>query len=162
LNIEKPLAAAATLISAGFVEEASGVLAEIEKTYGGTLDSKMSFEVRKLKAKIMAVSGEATETIIPILEEMAAQNPLDGEVILLLADYYSENGNFEKAEFLYERVENISNYEAEALFRYGKALVAQARYRDAVRAIERAQDINPKDHVEDYLLAVRNVARALR
>jgi len=162
LNVEKPIAAAATLIEAGFVDAASEVLAEIDKTYGGSLDSKLSFQVRKLKAKIQAESGQASADIIPVLEEMASQNPLDGDVLILLADYYSTAGNFEKAEFLYERAQNIGRFEDKALFHYGKALVAKEKYRDALRAIERAQDINPKDHVEEYLNGVRNVVRAVR
>lgn len=162
LNVEKPIAAAATLIEAGFVDAASEVLAEIDKTYGGSLDSKLTFEVKKLKAKIQAASGEATASIIPTLEEMAAQNPLDGDVLILLADYYAQEGNFEKAEFLYERAQSISKYEDKALFHYGKALVGKQRYREAIRALDRAQDIRPKQNVEEYLVAVRNVYRAVR
>lgn len=162
LNVEKPIAAAATLIEAGFVDAASEVLAEIEKTYSGSLDSKVSFQVKKLKAKIQAESGAATADIISTLEEMSAENPLDGDVLVLLADYYSNNGNFEKAEFLYERAQNISRFEGKALFHYGKALVAQERYNDALRALQRAQDIDPRPSIDAYLASVRNVARALR
>jgi tetratricopeptide (TPR) repeat protein len=162
LNVEKPIKAAATLIEAGFVDAASEVLAEIDKTYGSSLDSKLSFEVRKLKAKIQAESGQASASIIPILEEMASQNPLDGDVLILLADYYSSAGNFEKAEFLYERAQNIGRFEAKAFFHYGKALVAKKKYREALRALERAQEISPKDYVEEYLNGVRNVTRAVQ
>lgn len=162
LNVEKPIAAAATLIEAGFVDAASEVLAAITSTYGGSLDSKVSFQVRKLKAKIQAESGAATADIIPILEEMSAQNPLDGDVLILLADYYSNSGNIEKAEFLYERAQNISRFEGKALFHYGKALVAQKRYNDALRALQRAQDIDPGPSIDSYLASVRNVARAIR
>mgnify|MGYP001363714983 CR=1 FL=1 len=162
LNVEKPLAAAATLIDTGNADAATEVLAAIQNTYGNSLDSKQSFEVRKLKAKVQAAAGKATSDIIPILEEMSAQNPLDGEVLILLADYYSNGGNFEKAEFLYERAQNIGIYESKALYHYGKALVAKEKYREALRALERAQDIDPKDEVEKYLIAARNVYRAVR
>ena len=162
LNVEKPITAAATLIEAGFYDAATEVLTEIDRTYGRSLDSKLSFEVRKLKAKIQAATGGATAAIIPTLEEMSAENPLDGDVLILLADYYSSSGNFEKAEFLYERAQSIPQYEARALFHHGKALVSKERYRDAVRSIERAQDLDPQDHVEDYLVGVRNVYRAVR
>ena len=93
---------------------------------------------------------------------MAAQNPLDGDVLILLADYYSEAGNFEKAEFLYERAQSIAQYEAKALYHYGKALIGQTKYREAIRSLERAQDIDPQDLVEEYLIAARNVYRAVR
>lgn len=162
LNVERPITAAATLIEAGFVDEATEVLAEIDRAYGGSLDSKLAFDVKKLKAKIQAGKGNASASIIPILEEMTAQNPLDGDVLILLADYYSKAGNFEKAEFLYERAQSIAEYEAKALYHYGKALISQAKYREAIRALERAQDIDPKDLVEEYLLAARNVYRAVR
>jgi tetratricopeptide (TPR) repeat protein len=162
LNVEKPLAAAATLIDTGNADAATEVLAAIQKTYGNSLDSKQSFEVRKLNAMVQAVAGMATDDIIPILEEMAAQNPLDGEVLIMLADYYSNGGNFEKAEFLYERAQSIGIYESKALYHYGKALVAKEKYREALRALERAQEIDPRDEVEDYLVAARNVYRAVR
>ena len=162
LNVEKPIAAAAILIEAGFADAASEVLAEIDKNYGGSLDSKLTFEVKKLKAKIQAASGEASAAIIPTLEEMTAQNPLDGDVLILLADYYAKSGNFEKAEFLYERAQSISFFEAKALFHYGKALVANEKYREAIRALDRAQSIDPQDEVEAYLIAAQNVYRAVR
>jgi tetratricopeptide (TPR) repeat protein len=93
LNVEKPIAAAAELIEAGFVDAASEVLAEIDKNYGSSLDSKLSFDVKKLKAKVQAASGGASSSIIPTLEEMASQNPLDGDVLILLADYYATSGS---------------------------------------------------------------------
>lgn len=161
LNVEKPLDAAATLIDAGFTDAANEVLSEIQKTYGNSLDSKQSFEVRKLQAKIQAGSGQATAAIIPTLEEMAAENPLDGEVLILLADYYSSSGNFEKGEFLYERAQSIGRYESKALYHYGKALMSHGKYREAIRALERAQNIDPRDEIEEYLVAARNVYRAV-
>jgi len=93
---------------------------------------------------------------------MVVENPLDGDVLIMLADFYAQGGNFEKAEFLYERAQNLRDFEAKAYFHHGKALVAVEEYREAVRALERAQDVKPQDHVEEYLLGVRNVYRAVR
>ncbi len=162
LNVEKPLAAASTLINAGFYEEAKRVLSEINRVYGKSLDSKVAFIMRKLEAKIDASTGAADGKVINILEDMIEQNPLDGDVLIMLADYYSTSGRFEKAEFLYKRAQNISEYEAKSLFHYGKALVAKGDYRKAVRTLERAQDSDPKDNVAEYLAAVTNVYHAVR
>lgn len=162
LNVEKPLDASAILIESGFFEAADEVLSEIQSSYQGNLDSKQEFEVKKLKAKIRAASGASSSDIIPTLEEMAAQNPLDGDVLILLADYYASVGRFEKAEFLFERAQNIPRFEAKALYHYGKALMNRENYREAIRALERAQDIDPRDDVEEYLIAARNVYRAVR
>ena len=162
LNVEKPIDAASNLIDAGFFDAASEVLAEINRSYGNSLDSKMAFVVRKLNAKIQAASDKMSSAIVPILESMVTENPLDGDVLIMLADFYAQNENFEKAEFLYERAQNLRDYEAKALFHYGKALVAMEQYREAVRALERAQDVKPQDHVEEYLVGVRNVYRAVR
>ncbi len=162
LNVEKPIEAAANLIEAGFYDAASEVLTEINRGYGNSLDSKLAFVVRKLNAKIQAASGNMPDSIVPLLESMVLENPLDGDVLIMLADYYAQGGNFEKAEFLYERAQNLRNFEAKAYFHHGKALVAEEQYREAVRALERAQDVKPQDHVEDYLVGVRNVYRAVR
>ena len=162
LNVEKPIEAAANLIEAGFFDAASEVLTEINRSYGNSLDSKLAFVVRKLNAKIQAATDNMSESIVPLLESMVVENPLDGDVLIMLADFYAQGGNFEKAEFLYERAQNLRDFEAKAYFHHGKALVAVEQYREAVRALERAQDVKPQDHVEEYLLGVRNVYRAVR
>ena len=162
LNVEKPIEAASNLIEAGFFDAASEVLAEINNTYGNSLDSKLAFVVRKLNAKIQAANDNMPSSIVALLESMVVENPLDGDVLIMLADYYAQNGNFEKAEFLYERAQNLGDYEAKAYFHHGKALVTEERYREAVRALEQAQDVKPQVHVEEYLTGVRNVYRAVR
>ncbi len=162
LNVEKPIEAAGDLIDAGFYDAASEVLTEINRSYGNSLDSKMAFVVRKLNAKIQAATNNMSESIVPLLESMVVENPLDGDVLIMLADYYAQGGNFEKAEFLYERAQNLRDFEAKAYYHHGKALVAVEQYREAVRALERSQDVQPLDHVEDYLVGVRNVYRAVR
>ena len=162
LNVEKPIEAAADLIDAGFYDAAAEVLTEINRSYGNSLDSKMAFVVRKLNAKIQAAGNNMSKSIVPLLESMVVENPLDGDVLIMLADYYAQGGNFEKAEFLYERAQNLRDFEAKAYYHHGKALVAVEQYREAVRALERAQDVQPLDHVEDYLVGVRNVYRAVR
>jgi hypothetical protein len=39
--------------------------------------------------------------------------------------------------------------------------MAHAKYRESIRALERAQNIDPRDEVEEYLVAARNVYRAV-
>ena len=143
-NVEKPIEAAANLIEAGFFDAASEVLTEINRSYGNSLDSKLAFVVRKLNAKIQAATDNMSESVVTLLESMVVENPLDGDVLIMLADFFAQD------------------FEAKAYFHHGKALVAVEQYREAVRALERAQDVKPQDHVEEYLLGVRNVYRAVR
>jgi len=161
LSIEKPIAAANTLVAAGYFDEAEEVVKIITENFAQSLDSKMKFEVQKLQAQILAAKGSSNSRVIALLEQMTAQNPLDGDILILLADYYAPN-NFEKAEFLYERAEEISSYEAKAYFHHGKALVDAGKYREALSKIQHSMDIYPVDNVEAYLIGVRNLYRAVR
>jgi len=161
LSIDKPLSAANTLVAAGYFDEAEEVVKIIADTYGNSLDSKMKFEVQKLQAQILAAKGTSNSKVIALLEQMVAQNPLDGDILILLADYYAPN-NFEKAEFLYERAEEISAFEAKAYFHHGKALVEAGKYREALSTIQHSMDIYPQDNVEAYLVGVRNLYHAVR
>jgi tetratricopeptide (TPR) repeat protein len=92
------------------------------------------------------------------LEEVVSLDPLDGEALIMLGQFYSP-ANAEKAIFYYERAEGIEKYEAEARLRHGQILVKGGKYQDALPLLKRAQELKPRDDLQRYIEQVERAAR---
>ena len=53
-------------------------------------------KILQLEARVQLANGEEAKAI-KTLEQIVDKDPLDGESLLLLADYYGRNDNVEKA-----------------------------------------------------------------
>ena len=65
----------------------------------------------------------------------------------------------EKAAFYYERAASLEDFEAEAKVRHAQLLVGQSRYQEALPLLRRAQNLNPRDSVQEYLDQVERLAQ---
>ncbi len=114
----------------------------------------------KLEARIASARGPANTEAARILEEIVQLDPLDGEALILLGQHHATAGDLEKATFLFERAEGISQFEAEASLRHAQCLVRGGKYQQAVPLLKRTQDIRPREDVARYLEQVERAARA--
>ncbi len=151
-----PLRAARILASRGALNESKRLLGRVagNKT---ALDEAHLKEMLKLQARVAVAEGGGTD-VVPILEEVVAVDPLDGEALILLAQHYGRNVP-EKAIFYYERAAGIEQYEAEAKLYHGQLLVGQARYQDAIPLLRRAYELRPREDIADYLKQVERIAK---
>jgi len=156
------LGAASRLLGPDSVEEASQLVVNVAETYGDQLDPRDRYMLAKLRAQIAVYRNEADDKVAALLEEVVAQNPLDGEVLVLLAGYYADEGDIEKASLLFDRAAKVDSFEAEALFQWAKMLVDNNRYDRAIRLLRRSLDLRSSDHVDMYLGQVENIQRATR
>ena len=89
-----------------------------------------------------------------------ALDPLDGEALILLGQHSSRAGEIEKAIFYYERAASLEKFEADAKVRHAQLLVKTGNYADALPLLRRAQQLKPRDNIQDYLEQVERVAKS--
>jgi len=126
-----------------------------------SLDSSLKIRMLKTQARI-AVAEENSVTAVKLLQEIHAASPLDGEVIMLLADHYAKADDREQSMFYLERALKIPTVEAPASIKLAQAIMAQsARETDktkrgeklqrAIELIKRANELKPNDALARYL-----------
>lgn len=157
-NLPKALRAADILASRGALKEAGELLEKIKVGAGSNLTGTDEIKWLKLSAKVAMGSGDGAKAI-QVLEEVTQRNPLDAEALMLAGDYYSKNGQPEKAQFRYETAGKITGFEAEALVKQAQLLVASRKYDTALELLRKAQKVKPRDNVQRYLERVEQVAR---
>ncbi|MBZ0254926.1 tetratricopeptide repeat protein, partial [bacterium] len=115
-------------------------------------------DILKLRARLAVADGTAEEEV-KVLEEIVKLDPLDGEALILLGQNCNRNGQPEKAIFYYERAANIEEFEADAKVRHAQLLVSQGKYAEALPLLRRAQLVNPRENIQEYLEQVERVAK---
>lgn len=156
-NTAKALNAAQILVSRGAWDEARKLFARI-RAGTGNLAGADELKLLKLEAKVAMATGEGDKAI-ETLEQIVRKNPLDGEALLLAGEYYSKNGQPEKAEFRYQTAASIEGFQADALVKHAQLLVQTQKYAQAVELLRKAQKAKPRDNVQRYLEKVEQLAR---
>jgi len=157
-NAERPIRAAKVLAARGGLKETKELIECIEKLYGENLKTENHKDILKLQARIAVAEGQADQEV-RVLEEIVELDPLDGEALILLGQNSSRTGDNEKAIFYYERAEAIEKYEADAKVHHAQLLVKNGKYAEALPLLRRAQVINPRDNIQEYLEQVERVAK---
>ena len=106
--------------------------------------------------------GEDGPDLVRALEETLKLNPLDGDALLLMAQYYTRKTETERAILHYERAAEIPDFEVQARTRHGQLLVSLGRFNDALPLLRRAQEIKPREDIARYIEQVERVARSKR
>ncbi len=150
---------AKVLVANSAFDETKRFIESIEKLQEKSLSDADRNDLLKLRAQI-AMSEGADEEQAKILEEIVKLNPLDGQAIILLGQYYERKGESEKAVFYYERAESLETFEADAKVRHAQLLVKQEKYNEALPLLRRAQQINNREDVQKYLDQVERFAKS--
>lgn len=158
-KVSGPLRWARILAQRGAFSQAAGLLDQIAKTYEGRMDDESKRDLLKVRARVAMASGEGDEEVVAVLEKVVDLDPLDGDALVLLGNYYAKAQQFDQAILYYERAEGLEKYEADARVRHAQALVSQSRYAEAVPLLKRAQEIRPREDVGRFLDQVQRVAR---
>jgi tetratricopeptide (TPR) repeat protein len=155
----RPIRAAKVLTAHGAHAETRILLDAIETHRADRLETEERKEILKLRARIAMAEG-AGEEEARILEEIVTLDPLDGDALILLGQYWSRMGETEKAIFHYERAASLEAFEADAKVRHAQLLVGESRYAEALPLLRRAQALKPRENVQEYLERVERVAQA--
>jgi Flp pilus assembly protein TadD len=147
------------LVSRAAWDEARAMFAKVREVAGDALAEEEQLKLLKLEARV-ALANEEGEKAAKTLEQIAAKNPMDGEAMILLGDYYGNNGEREKAEFRYDLAAKITGFEADAMVKHAQLLVRSKDYARAVDLLTRAQKLKPRDSIGRYLEQVQRAAQA--
>jgi tetratricopeptide (TPR) repeat protein len=156
---DRAIRAAKVLTARSALTETQQLIQRIEAVYGEQLATHERKELLKLRARLAVASG-ASEEEARVLEEIIALDPLDGEALILLGQHSSRAGETEKAIFYYERAASVEEFEAKAKVRHAQLLVKHGRYEEALPLLHRAQQLKPRDNLQDYLEQVERAAKS--
>ena len=159
-NLAKALRPAQILVGHGAWDDAKKLFAKIRGT-GTGLTGADELKLLKLESKVAMAGGDGDKAIVT-LETIIQKDPLDAEALLLAGDYYSKNGQREKAEFRYITAASIQGFEADAFVKHAQLLVQTQKYTQAVEMLRKAQKFKPRDNVQRYLDKVEQLARSGR
>jgi tetratricopeptide (TPR) repeat protein len=160
--IAKPLRAAEFLAMRGALPQAREVAAKLRAVCAAQLDAADQRKLLKLEARLSMAEGGGSAETAAVLEQIVKLDPLDGEALMMLGDWYSRQSQPDQAIFDYERAESIERFEVKAKLRHAQVLVGMGRYADAVPLLRQVQEKNPRDDVARYLEQVERLAKARR
>lgn len=155
---------AEVMTARGVYDQATTVIADIRSTFETRLNDEQKLTLLRLEAQI-ALATQQGESVIPILEELIERDPLDGQALLLLAEYYSGQetvDGYARADLYYDRATKVRDWEVRALISWARSYVSRERFGKAIPLLERVQVIDPQDHIGRYLDQVRKVHTAQR
>lgn len=155
---KRALRSAKVLVARGALKETRQLVERIENLRGSQLDAGDRKDLLKLRARLAVADGSGEEEV-RVLEEIVKMDPLDGEALILLGQHSSRNGDTEKAIFYYERAASIEQHEADAKVRHAQLLVENGKYAEALPLLRRAQLLEPRENVQEYLEQVERVAK---
>lgn len=160
--IARPLRAAEYLAQRGALPQAREVATRLRAVCAAALDDADQRKLLKLEARLSMAEGGGSAETCSVLEEIVKLDPLDGEALMMLGDWYSRQSQPDRAIFDFERAESLERYELKAKLRHAQILVGMARYADAVPLLRQVQEKSPRDDVARYLEQVERLAKARR
>ena len=146
-----------SLIQMEELPSAIEMLAAIETHQGSALDEKQELEVYNLKARIAMIEDD-TEAAAGYLSEVVARDPMNGNALLTLCDLERSRGDEAKAEFYADSASKLDSFAHRAFLILAQIKVSQRSYKVAAQHLRRAQQIDPKDYVADYLMRIEEAA----
>jgi tetratricopeptide (TPR) repeat protein len=148
---DRAVRAAKVMAARGAMPQAKALVEQIEglKSDQVRLADQDRKDLLRLHARI-AVSEGAGEEEAKDLEKIVELDPLDGDALIQLGQYYNRSKNSEKAIFYYERAAKIPNFEADAKVRHAQVLVGLSKYAEALPLLESAQQIKYRENVQTY------------
>lgn len=123
--------------------------------------SEEKSEFLNLRAELALGSGQSEEAA-QILEEVIQLEPMNGNALLLLGNYYFRKGEYEEAEFYFERASGIDRVAVDALIQSARLNVQIRDYATAIDRLRDAQGLEYQRNVQDYLEAVEAVYERVR
>jgi tetratricopeptide (TPR) repeat protein len=153
----RPVRAARVLAARSAFEQTGKLIHHIEKRFGDGLDEQTRKDLLKLQARIAVAEGAGDEEA-RVLKQIVDLDPLDGEALILLGQYYRRQGEPERAAEKFRAAANIVGHEADAKLRHAQLLVSQGKYEEALPLLRGAQQAEYREDVQQYLKQVERVA----
>ncbi|MFO7723961.1 MAG: tetratricopeptide repeat protein [Oceanipulchritudo sp.] len=153
---------AKALMQRSFYPDAEAFLDRAERYLeGGEGLEEARSEFLNLRAELALGQGQSKEAA-RILEEVVEIEPMNGNALLLLGNYYFREGDYEEAEYYFDRASRIDAVAVDALIQSARLNVQKKDYRTAIERLEDAQALDYQRNVQEYLEAVESVYERTR
>lgn len=161
-SVTKSIRAAEVLAARGGLPEAKILLERIKTNWSQSLSETELRNVLKLQARLSMKDGPGDQSTVQALEEAVRIDPLDGEAIMMLGQYFNRAKQPDQAILWYERAASIESFAASAKVKIAQILVGQARFDDALQLLRDAQSQKPRDDVARYIEQVERASKSKR
>ncbi len=164
LNSQQPLSrllqSAEIFSYKGALLQAQHIVSHLKEIKGKAIEATDQRRLLKLEARLSMSDGVGVKETAQILEEIIKLDPLDGEALILLGQYYSQREEADRAIFYFERAQNIEGFEVKAKLRHAQVLMTLGRYGEALPLLRRAQEVKPNDDMARYIEQVERLAKS--
>ena len=144
------------LIERSLYQEAASYLQTLNAKLQSPLSRQLEIEKEILSAKLEIQIGDAQKGLQQ-LEALLEVDPLNGEALLAIADYKAGKSIFPEAEYYYERALSVDKFAVDALIGLARITVKQGRFKQALQYLTKAQKLNPRDDIKQYMARIENV-----
>ena len=132
--------------------DATLFLTEIKKVY-----PKNNFQIMEAQ---LAIGKGNSKQAASILRKIVERDPMDGVALLLLAQNYWDQNDFERAEFMYERAAGLQEFAYEAFRMNARMAVEQNRLEHALGLLQSAAKIKSDDTLQQNIKIIGNAVKA--
>lgn len=119
-------------------------LLERRMSHAGASDDAHCLKLARIYGQL-----ERTEPYINTLDRCLQLNPMQGDALILKAEYLKNSGQLAKSLQLYQRYLELNPWSSRALIGMADLHHTRGRYTDALRLVERVRRLDPQD---PYLL----------
>lgn len=133
-------------------------LERLEERLGTSMPEAERFEIKRLNATLLLAQDEVQEAI-NILKALAQEKPLDGKVLMTLAEACVVAGEMPEAIFYYERAALLEDFKADAYVELARLRVRENKLKEALEHLRIAQQLKPSEHVRRYREQIEQALR---
>lgn len=142
--------------------DAARFIANVEQRYGSRWTDADQLKILNLKAQTALANGQADQAA-EFLKQVTTRDPLNGDALITLGNYYRDKGEVELAAEQFKNAASIPDNNTvvvRALHQHARLMVAERNYRQAIDLFSRAQDLDPRSYVADYIDKLRAAIRS--
>lgn len=137
---------AEVLIGQGEHHKADELLARLADTAPANLQRS----VRRARAEVATARAD-WETAKKLYEQIVAEEPMNGEVLLGLGDAYKNLGDLPRAQFVFEQAVQVKEAAYQANVQLANLAVSGRKFSDAVNYLTHALALQRSTALSDYL-----------
>ena len=149
------------LIERSLFAEAREYLKLLREKFGGSLkpDSREARTINIAEAEIEMEIGDGAKGL-SILEDALKSDPLNGRILLLVGQHHLQNEDYQQADLHLNRALSDPDKQVEARVALGRLAVEQRKFTEAVRHLQKAQDLRADSNVARYIAAIQRAIGA--
>jgi tetratricopeptide (TPR) repeat protein len=155
-SFNRIIRAARGLLSIGSSSEATKMLERANSLSENSFTPSQTVKILKLRAAIANQDGD-TNRAVKIYRQALKQAPLNGDILLALADIERGRGDIETSKMNAERAARLPGFEARAFVMLAQLEVERENYTAAADLLEKSLSFKDQKHIRQYLGRVRRL-----